>query len=136
MNPPESCSSEQAIRRVQYLRQVFGGYAIPDGEDRALVRLFLHYSPEEITRVIDDLVFKKPERRPGADELSFHLKELRCGPDLRARDELHRRFAAWDPENPTEYVEPHNPADPEVVAERINEIREQIKPRERTEADA
>lgn len=123
--PP--CSSEQAIGRVQYLRLSFGGHTIPEIEDRALVRLFLHYSPEEITRVIDHLVFTKPERRPGPDELSFKLKERRHGPDIAGRDELARRAAAWNPEQPDEYIEPtyEDGTDPDVVSKHINEFRQQ-----------
>lgn len=124
MIAPQSCTSEQAVGRVQYLRHAFGGYAIPDTEDRALVRLFLHFSPEEITRVIDRLLLTKPERRPGPSELAEGLKELRCGPDPKVHEDLMRRFAAWDPENPTPYVEPVNDADPDEAKRHLDAIRE------------
>ncbi len=39
------CSPDQAIAAVGYLRHSFGGWLIPDQEERAHLRMFLNFTP-------------------------------------------------------------------------------------------
>ena len=68
------CTSDQAKEALDYLRQAFGGYTIPEQERRADLRLFMGYPLADVEAAIDDLVKQSTNRRPSPSDISQAIR--------------------------------------------------------------
>jgi hypothetical protein len=72
----EPCSSEEAIAAVGYLRHSFGGFEIPEMEERSLLRTFRKFSKKEVTDAIERS--KSNTRRPSPADLESSIITARA----------------------------------------------------------
>lgn len=73
---PETCTSDQAIAALGYLRHSFGGYPLSPEEERPYLRLFRTLAPVELRDAIDSLV-RKADRRPSPNEIAAEIRKQR-----------------------------------------------------------
>ena len=71
-----SCTSEQAIAALGYLRHSFGGYPLSPEEERPYLRLFRTLEPTALRDAIDSLV-RKADRRPSPNEIAAEVRKSR-----------------------------------------------------------
>lgn len=71
-----NCTSEQAMTALSYLRQCFGGYTLPQQEERAFLRLFVTLPPSAIRTAVDELV-RKADRRPSPNDVAQIVRKQR-----------------------------------------------------------
>lgn len=110
------CTSEQAISALGYLRQAFGGFSIPEQEERAHLRLFGTCTPSELQEAFDELV-TVTNRRPSPNEVAQRVKQVRAG---------HRRQLVHEPwTTPCGPTCPPGcrPSTPQAVKEHLDQIR-------------
>lgn len=79
------CDTNQAMAAVSYFRHAFGGWALPEQEQRAFLRMCRNFTPTEVQGAIDELV-KTSGRRPGVNEVATKAKALRGKPQRRHGD--------------------------------------------------
>lgn len=80
---PEHCDSTQALAALTYLRHSFGGWEIPEAEQRSHLRTFRKATPAEITNAIESL--KGSTRRPSPAEIESAIAGRRPKPDKHSR---------------------------------------------------
>ena len=102
-----SCTSEQAIAALGYLRHSFGGYPLSPEEERPYLRLFRTLEPTALRDAIDSLV-RKADRRPSPNEIAAEVRKSR--PRVVARPS-----------------EPVPDVDPEYVSEKVRELKELLR---------
>lgn len=101
----KTCTSEEAISAVGHIARCWGGFAIPDDEKRAFMRLFVTYPPAAVGSAIDNLV-RAAGRRPSPADLG---------------GELRRTLPAVRDTRPTD---PWPEITPENVSRHIAELRD------------
>lgn len=77
------CTEDEAVEAVEYHRQCWGGFPIPDPERRAFVRLFRTCTVTEVRTAIDDLV-RVADRRPAPGDLGQRVRLIRRRARLEA----------------------------------------------------
>lgn len=81
-------TSDDALAALGYLTRCFGGFAIPDDEQRAFLRLFVRFPASTVRDAIDSLVVKS-HRRPSPNDLAQEMRKGRPAVrDTRTRDPL------------------------------------------------
>lgn len=80
----ELCTSEQAIAALGYLRHSFGGWEIPEAEQRSHLRTFRKATPAEVQDAIEKL--KGHGRRPSPAEIESTIAGTRGKPTRRHGD--------------------------------------------------
>lgn len=98
-----SCTSEQAIAALGYLRHSFGGYPLSPEEERPYLRLFRTLEPAALRDAIDSLV-RKADRRPSPNEIAAEVRK-------------NRPRVAPCPSEPVPDVTP------EYVSEKVRELK-------------
>lgn len=76
MSPEATCTTGEATAALGYLTRCFGGFKIPDDEQRAFLRLFVKFPVADVRRAIDESVLKA-DRRPSPHDLAVKLRPLR-----------------------------------------------------------
>lgn len=99
-----NCDSNEAMKALSYLTRSFGGFKIPEDEQRSFLRLFRKFSPATVAAAIDELVVKS-SRRPSPNELAQAMRKSRP--------------AVADTRSP----EPLPDVDPAEVARRVAELK-------------
>lgn len=105
----DSCTSEQAIAAIGYLRHSFGGHEIPEQEERSFLRTFRKFAVNEVQEAIDRS--KTYPKRPSPADIESSI--------ITARAKMRRDAAPsfWQV-NPAEIT----PA--KEVEKHVNELRE------------
>ena len=100
-----NCDSNESMKALGYLTRSFGGYGIPDDEQRSFLRLFRKFPPAVVNAAIDELVVKS-SRRPSPNDLAQVMRKSRPAvADTRTAE-------PW----------PEPPA-PEVVSEYVRKLK-------------
>lgn len=71
------CDTNQAMAALTYLRSSFGSYAIPEVEERSLLRTFRKFTASEVHEAIEHL--KGRGRRPSPDDIEAAVLAARRG---------------------------------------------------------
>ena len=103
-----NCDATEAMKALSYLTRSFGGFKIPEDEQRSFLRLFRKFSPATVAAAIDELVVKS-SRRPSPNELAQAMRKsrpavadtrsrLRVRPQVKGRSEAKLGYHVTDPE--------------------------------------
>jgi hypothetical protein len=69
-------NSDEALAALGYLRSAFGGWPIPEAEERAHLRLFRTCTRAELVQAIDELV-RVSDRRPSPNDIAQRVRRVR-----------------------------------------------------------
>lgn len=109
--PDEPCTSAEAISALGYLRHSFGGYEIPDQEQRSHLRTFRKFTKDEVLAAIEKL--KGQHRRPSPSDIEGAVLAERVATRKAAGPFMHQ-------------IPPAELTPPNAVPERVAELREHM----------